>query len=446
MPLPTASPELHGVPSGALQRLIDTLESDGLDPHALTVIRHGHVLFRGAWAPWSTDQPALVYSVSKTFTALAIGFLEAEGLIDVSSPVDRYIDAPNPHGITVRHLLTMNTGHSRDQTTELPFDVAGLLTTPPASAPGTSFAYNSPATYALSAIVTAVTGETLSGFLHARLFEPLGIAPRWWQSIGGLEQGFSGLHLTVDDLSRIGIALADGGRFDARQVIPTSFMADATRIWSETNDEWGDDWSRGYGYQLWRSTHGFRLDGAFGQFVLVIPEHALVIAYQGATTQTGAVLEAFWRFVDAIDSEAAVDDAAAAALAERTRSLDAWNARNALAVTEPLADSAGWDLVDAGESGWVLTTPHGSVPVRADGWQRTVLDRAAPDGGLLVLVARGERRADDSVLIHVVIPTSPHRLIATRDGDGLRIGWHTAPLWHPSLDTLVVPSLVAESP
>lgn len=443
MPLPTAAPELHGIRSADLLRLLDRLESNGLDPHAISVIRDGHVLFRGAWLPWSSAQQSQVYSVSKTFTALAIGFLEAEGLVDLSAPVDRYLDAPNPHGITVRNLLAMNSGHSREQTLELPFDVATLLNTPPAAAPGTSFSYNSPASFALSAIVTAVTGQPLTAFLADRLLTPLGIASRWWARVGGLEQGFSGLHLNIDDLSRIGIALAADGHFDGRQVIPTSYIAEATRAWSDTTSEGGGDWALGYGYQLWRSTHGFRLDGAYGQFVLVIPERAMVIAYQGATTDTAAVLQAMWSLVDATeDAEIPLDETARDALLARAETLDSWDARAALSVSDPLADAAGWDLVDDGADGWNAITPQGAIAVPAGRWERTILGEGDE---LIAVSARGERRADGSVLAHLIVPTSPHRLILTRDADGTGVGWHTTPLWRPTLDALTVPAQVART-
>ena len=40
-----------------------------------------------------------------------------------------------------------------------------------------------------------------------------------------------------------------------------------------------NDWNAGYGYQMWVCTHNaFRLDGAFGQFGIVIPEKNAVIA------------------------------------------------------------------------------------------------------------------------------------------------------------------------
>ncbi|MFE6735809.1 serine hydrolase domain-containing protein [Microbacterium sp. NPDC057650] len=436
--LPTRAPELAGLPSAALLSLIDELERAGLDPHALLVTRDGHELFRAAWTPWSAEQPALVYSVSKTFTALAIGLLEADGMIDFDAPVDRYVGGENPNGLTVRHLLTMNTGHSREQTLDLPFSVPALLTTPPASAPGSGFAYNSPASYVLSAIVTAVSGRSLTALLRERVFDPLGIGERWWIPLGGIDQGFSGLHLDIEDLARAGIMLADGGRFSGRQVVPAELVQTMAQPWSDTGaaGEHGD-WSLGYGFQIWRSRHGFRLDGAYGQFVLVMPDTGIVIAYQGATTQTQDTLEALWRLVESFHDDAVPSvPADAALLAERAAVLDSWTSRDALAAaSDPVPDSESWALVDAVSGGWLLSTPLGEVTVPQDRWQHAVLgsgDRC------LAVATRGERQGR-AVLVHLVVPTSPHRAIVRRDADGLTVSWHTEPLWHPSLGTLVVP-------
>ena len=39
------------------------------------------------------------------------------------------------------------------------------------------------------------------------------------------------------------------------------------------------DWLQGYGYQMWRCRHNaFRADGAYGQYILVLPEQDAVIA------------------------------------------------------------------------------------------------------------------------------------------------------------------------
>ena len=54
------------------------------------------------------------------------------------------------------------------------------------------------------------------------------------------------------------------------------------------------DWRQGYGYQFWMSRHGYRGDGAFGQFCLVLPEQDAVVAMTGGTEAMQAVLDHVW--------------------------------------------------------------------------------------------------------------------------------------------------------
>lgn len=449
-----------GIPAAALLELVTALEEGGLDPHALVISQRGSDGWTDAvtvaWAPYDTEQPALVYSVSKTFTSLAIGLLEAEGLLSLDDSVGDLLGLPNPHGLTVRHLLTMNTGHDPAQIDELGFDVRELLTLPPVATPGTHFAYNSDATYALSCIVTALTGERLTDYLRPRLLDPLGIGRRWMMPARGVEQGFSGFHLTVGDIARVSTMLADGGRVDGRQLVPAGYVEELSRAWSDTRDHAqpaaDGDWVRGYGYQVWLSTHGFRLDGAYGQFGLVLPERGLVIAYQGATTDTQSTLTAIWRLVDAIGDGQASDGQGV-----DLGSLDSWSARDAFtADPNGTVPTTGWSLAET-STGWTLAVPGvGDIVVGAQEWARTVLPLAAPrdrgdavvtsppveTGTHVLLAGRGERRGD-GIRVHLVAPTSPHRLIVEAAGDGgLRARWHTVPLQGPSLSTLAVPEWV----
>lgn len=482
-PLARRSPEALGIPPQALVALADRLQEEGLDPHALLVARGGAVAFETAWAPYRLDRPALVYSASKTFTSLAIGFLADEGRLGLDDPIGDLLGAPNPHGLTVRHLLTMNTGHTGAQIGE--FEALGddplvLLHHGPEHAPGTFFAYNSPATYTLSMIVTAVTGEPLTQYLRPRLLDPLGIGERWMSSIGGVEVGASGFHLTVEDLARTATMLGAGGVWNGEQVVPAWYVDELSRPWSVTAEFDGpasaegevNDWALGYGYQVWRGRDGFRLDGAAGQFGLVLPEHDLVIAYHGSTLDTQAVLRAFWAFVDAVgiaDAAAGADageagaDGSALLEGELTRPRDTWDGRDLLRVMpEAVFDADGLALT-AADGGWLLALPGvGDLPVRGEWAERTFVSQenpsgedqaAAPSGGAdekscdanadrLALATRGEARADGSVLVHIVSTTSPHRAIVHRSADGaLRAGWHIPPLgggW----DVLRVPASV----
>ena len=39
------------------------------------------------------------------------------------------------------------------------------------------------------------------------------------------------------------------------------------------------DWLQGYGYQMWRCRHNaFRADGAWGQYIIIIPDKDAVVA------------------------------------------------------------------------------------------------------------------------------------------------------------------------
>jgi CubicO group peptidase (beta-lactamase class C family) len=461
--LPRTTPEHAGIPLAAVERLVDRLADDGLDPHALVIARGGEVAVEAAWAPYPRDRPALVYSASKTFTSLAIGLLAGEGRLSLDDSAGALLGRANPHGITVRHLLTMSTGHSYDQIEGFRFVLDALLSTPPADAPGSRFAYNSDATFALACIVTAVTGERLTDYLRPRLLDPLGIGPRWMAPLHGTEQGFSGYHVTVEDIARVGILLGAGGRWHGEQIVPAAYVEELSRAWADTSGEGdGADWSHGYGYQVWRSSRGFRLDGAYGQFGVVVPEQDLVIAYQGATSSAQRTLDAFWALTDELEplDSRPVDAGGGAAAGTAVFERDSWSHRARFSpASDGRIDATGWSL-EAAPGGWELSLPDGAVIPVGDGhWAVTVLRDESPvtgelppqvesppveTGSRVRLSSRGEAASDGSLLAHVVNTTSPHRLLVRRDPSGaVSAAWHTAPLQGLNLSVLRVPPEVA---
>lgn len=421
-----------------LTEVADRLEAAGLDPHALVVMRGERVVFEAAWAPYRLDQPALSYSASKTYTSLAIGFLVDEGRLGLDDPVGPLLGEPDRYGLTVRHLLTMNTGHTAQQLASLGLgsDVPGFLALRPEHDPGTFFAYNSPASHVLSAIVTAISEEPLTKYLSPRLFEPLGIPDRWMSTPpDGIEHGASGLHATAEDLARTAAMLGAGGRASGIQIVPAWYVEELSRPWSDTSAFDGpsalpgevSEWARGYGYQVWRGRHGFRLDGAAGQFGLVLPEHDLSVGYQGSTLDTQAVLRILGDVVDIVDAGEVADAPPAPARELR----DAWPERDRLTImTEAPFDSKALSLVDAPE-GWTLTLPGVGELAVEEAWREHVIVFDAEPGvpDRLALATRGGARTDGSVLVHVVSLTSPHRVIVRREADGtIHAGWHIPPL------------------
>jgi CubicO group peptidase (beta-lactamase class C family) len=294
--LTRSTPAEQGMSSAALKALFEEL--DDLDFHSIMVVRHGHVVAEGWWAPFASDQPHMVFSLSKCFTSTAVGLAIHEGLLEKSTLVRDVLGAGD---MTVEHLLTMTSGHGQESMSRVTTDdwTAGILSQPLEYAPGEHFVYNTGATYLLSAIVQKVTGQTLTEYLTPRLFEPLGIAnPVWEQSPEGIDAGGFGLELVTEDIAKFGQLYLQRGEWNGEQLIPAEWVAEAT---SKKVENYGEgDWAVGYGYQFWQSRHGYRGDGAFGQFCLVLDEHDLVIATTGALPDIQAPLEILWRHLPAL--------------------------------------------------------------------------------------------------------------------------------------------------
>src|SRR6202046_2829095 len=157
--LPRSAPAASGVSSPAISALVDRLEEKSIECHSLMVVRHGHVVAEGWWAPYSAGRPHLLYSLSKSFTATAAAFAQAEGLLDLDDTVVSHfpefaadITDPRSRSMKIRHVASMASGHTREMLGEAiardPQEpVRGFLLIPPDRDPGTVFVYSQPCTY-----------------------------------------------------------------------------------------------------------------------------------------------------------------------------------------------------------------------------------------------------------------------------------------------------------
>ncbi len=298
-PLPRATPESQGVSSDALQKLFAAVDADD-DAHinGMIVLRHGKVIAEGAWAPYDNSLPRQLYSLSKSVASTAVGMLVGEGRLDLDEYlVDIFPDkAPeNPlhpaHKLMVRHLLTMSTGSEFNEIgSALGADwVHEFLHAGTKFAPGTAFHYNSMNTYMLAAVVNQKTGQTLTEYLRARLYEPLGIRSFDWETCPrGVEKGGWGLSLTLEDVAKLGQLYLSRGVWETGgkrvPLLSPEWIADATSVQIDTPD---GECAFGYGYQIWMTPHagGFLFNGAFGQYMLALPDLDVVVAVSSGTSR-----------------------------------------------------------------------------------------------------------------------------------------------------------------
>jgi CubicO group peptidase (beta-lactamase class C family) len=119
---------------------------------------------------------------------------------------------------------------------------------------------------------------------------------RWggWPWPPGREQGFSGLFARTEDVAKLGQLYLRGGRWGEDQLLPERYAEQATSRQIDTPNQDNLDWRQGYGFQFWMARHGYRGDGAFGQFCVVLPAHDAVVVTTGGTEAMQAVLDNLW--------------------------------------------------------------------------------------------------------------------------------------------------------
>ncbi|HUX85570.1 MAG TPA: serine hydrolase [Chloroflexota bacterium] len=331
-----SAPEAQGIQSRAIQDFVAAVEREVHDLHSLILLRHGTIVAEGYWEPYGPTFPHMLFSLSKSFTSTAIGFLVAEGRLSIDDHVlDFFLDetprepSDNLRAMRVRHLLTMNTGHDTDPTRVVRQEgqtwSSAFLSQPVDHEPGTHFVYNSVATYMLSAILQRITGQRMIEYLQPRLFAPLGIEnPTWETSPEGVDTGGWGLSIKTMDIARFGQIYLQGGIWQGERLLPEAWVAAATARQVPNGPSANPDWEQGYGYQFWRCRHGaYRGDGAFGQFCLVMPDQDSVLAITSGLGNMQAVLDLVWKhLLPALGTAPLADDSSAEkALADRLATL-----------------------------------------------------------------------------------------------------------------------------
>ncbi len=331
--LPRGSPEAQGVSAPAVRAFVEAADTTIDSLHSVMIVRHGHVVAEGWWAPYRADTRHQLYSLSKSFTSTAVGLAVAEGKLSLDDPVLKFFpdDAPatptaNLKAMRLSDLLRMSTGHQSEPPRKAGESWAkSFLAHPVPFKPGTHFLYNTPATYMLSAAVQQATGQTVLDYLKPRLFDSLGIdGPTWETSPQGITTGGYGLSVRTEDIAKFGQLYLQKGKWQGKQLVPAAWVEAATARQTSNGSSPTSDWDQGYGYQFWRSRHAaYRGDGAFGQYCIVLPEQDAVIAVTSGVKDMQAVLNLVWdKLLPAMTSAPLpADESAVAALARTLKGL-----------------------------------------------------------------------------------------------------------------------------
>ena len=269
------------------------------------------------------------WSMAKTVTSMLVGIAIAEGRIrSVDDQAAAYVPglADTEYGRTsLRHLLQMSSGvrfvenySGRDDVARLAADT--FLQTGPggveAVAPfneravpaGTKFSYASVETQVLGLVLRNAVGRPVAEYLSEKIWRPMGAEAdaTWLVDRAGQESTYCCINAVLRDYARLGLLLAHDGNWRGRQIIPATWIEEATRVRPEQGHLKPGVATPylGYGYQVWIAPGErriFALLGVRGQTILVAPASRLVLVHTAVRKQaaggSATELRALWQAV-----------------------------------------------------------------------------------------------------------------------------------------------------
>ena len=259
------------------------------------------------WHPFYKDTDLhTIQSVSKSVTSAIVGIAIEKGhldsidtkIVNYFSKYDHLFDSKLKRSISIRDLLNMASGIRWDEDSypytnplndaasmENSYDwIEYILSLPMEHEPGSKFVYNSGITVLLSYILQQATGESLQEYAEKHLFRPIGIERYYWKKTPtGLTDAEGGLYLSTKDFAKIALLYLNEGVSDGKQILTKDWIE---QTMSPTIEIEGSD--REYGFQWWFVPYGtneekwiFSGSGYGGQYLMVVPEHELVMVFNG---------------------------------------------------------------------------------------------------------------------------------------------------------------------
>jgi CubicO group peptidase (beta-lactamase class C family) len=247
---------------------------------------------RGGWEyiairPMSPAQNC--YSITKSFTATAVGLLRDDGKLSLDARAVDFFPGELPQGynrdmdgVTVRHLLTHASGIGQGFLFEADRHGHGAaswlslcFTQPMPYRPGEKHVYSNSNFHLLSAIVRRAAGRTPEELLRERIFGPLAIRDYAWEICpDGETCGGTGLYISTADMGKLGLLYLNGGLWEGERLLSEEWCREASRPQAPGAQ---------YGYGMPAAGDHFSFGGAKGQIVWCIPQKGFVFAAHSYT-------------------------------------------------------------------------------------------------------------------------------------------------------------------
>ncbi len=292
--LEAGSPEEYQIPRAAIERLEELFRQQRVHIHGYMLLGGRKILAERYYAPYGQSDNHRMYSITKSFVALAVGLLVKNGLVGMEDKICRYfpeyLSEGEPHPwcarLTIREMLSMRTCYAN--TTYKDYDgddwTESFFRVRPDHISGTVFSYDTSSAHVLGALVEKLTGMKLLDYLRREAFDKLGFSRQAYimEDKMGVSQGGSGLMSTLRDVAVVAYLCNHFGILDGEELLPFDFMREALSNLVPTDMQPTLDEQCGYGYFFWMPRtrredqlgpeDGFVMYGMGGQLAVCFPK------------------------------------------------------------------------------------------------------------------------------------------------------------------------------
>jgi len=283
-----------------------TLEQYAQDTHttAFLLLQGDDLLYEGYFNDSGHEATQSSLSAAKSFVSTLVGIAIEEGFINsLDDPITTYIPELLERddrfaNISLRHLVTMSSGIRFIRDESDPFSDDFITSASPdlrvaalesqiVEAPGVNAHYNDYNPLLVGMALERATGMSVSEYMQTRLWGPMGAeADGSWDmdsEISGFEKMSVGINGRAIDFAKLGWLYLNGGMNGQKQVVPASWVEEATRADDST------DPARQYQYLWWvdEPRGAFYAEGNFCQYIYIYPAADLVLVRHGSECGNG---------------------------------------------------------------------------------------------------------------------------------------------------------------
>ena len=289
----TTFPEAAGISASCIIDALREIDIREISMHSFLFCKDDCLVAEGYYAPIKKNDLHRMFSVTKSFTSIAIGLLQEEGRLSLDDSIVKFFpeyvpDTSEVHpwllATTIRDMLSMRSCHASttyDKFSSKTDWVKSFFTVAPTHKPGTVFHYDTSSSHTLCALVEKLTGMKMLDYLRNKVLNEIGFSKEAYCLTDGfgVSMGGSGLMATSRDFMLFALLILNNGKLNGKQYISADYIKESTSFQTATCVTGPvPSESQGYGLQFWIGEHGSIVCyGMGGQLAILLPEYNTAI-------------------------------------------------------------------------------------------------------------------------------------------------------------------------